>query len=140
MRVILCIQGKGDMEISYHVNDKKLNAKEFVIMAGKVWSRNYDKKKTAAALKKTLNITARNGKELVGCVRILTDGAYFGTVTEILVVPEFQNMGIGTQLMRLVEKHTPTKLYFGAQPQAEKFYEKLGYENGFASFVIKPKI
>ena len=127
------------MEIKYSVNDKRLKAKEFIEMANKVWPRNYDEKKTKQALKKTINITARKDKELVGCVRILTDGVYFGTVTEILVVPEYQKQGIGKNLMRLVEKSSPTKLYFGAQPTAEKFYEKLGYEKGFVSFNIKPK-
>ena len=127
------------MEISYFVDDKKIDAEEFIAMANKVWPRNYDQKKTASALNKTLNITARNGNELVGCVRVLTDGVYFGTITEILVVPEFQKQGVGAQLMRLVESSTPTKLYFGAQPQAEKFYEKLGYEKSYTSFMIKPQ-
>ena len=38
--------------------------------------------KTRAALSKTLNITAYDGQVLVGCLRILTDGYYFGTITE----------------------------------------------------------
>jgi len=128
------------MEIKYCVNDKKLNAKEFVYMANKVWPRNYNIRKTKKALKKTINITARINKELIGCVRILTDGVYFGTITEILVVPEHQKKGVGKTLMRLVERITPTKIYFGAQPTAEKFYEKLGYEKGFVSFNIKPGV
>ena len=127
------------MEIKYCVDDKVLNAKEFITMANKVWPRNYDEAKTKNALKKTINITARSDGDLVGCVRVLTDGVYFGTITEILVAPEYQKMGIGTKLMRLVEEITPTKLYFGARPEAEKFYEKLGYEKGFVSFNIKPK-
>ena len=125
------------MEIKYFVDDKQLTAKEFVAMANKVWPRDYDELKTAQALKNTINITARKNGELVGCVRVLTDGVFFGTITELLVVPECQKQGIGSQLMRLVEQNTPTRLYFGAQPQAEQFYEKLGYEKSYTSFVIK---
>lgn len=125
------------MEIKYFIDDKQLTAEEFVAMANKVWPRDYNVEKTAQALKNTINITARSGGELVGCVRVLTDGVFFGTITELLVVPECQRQGIGSKLMRLVEQNTPTRLYFGAQPQAEQFYEKLGYEKGYTSFVIK---
>ena len=76
---------------------------------------------------------------MVGCVRILIDGVYFGTIIEILVVSEYQKQGIGEKLMRIVEEIIPTKLYFGAQPSKEKFYEKLGYSKGFISFNIYPK-
>ena len=98
------------MEIEYFVDDKQLTAKEFVAMATKVWPRDYDELKTAQALKNTINITARKNGELVGCVRVLTDGVFFGTITELLVVPECQKLGIGSQLMRLVEQNTPTRL------------------------------
>lgn len=127
------------MNINYIVNDKNLTAEEFINMANSVWPRNYDIQKTKNALDKTINITARNNGRLIACVRILTDGVYFGTITEILVNPNFQNQGIGTKLMRLVEENTPTKLYFGAQPTAVEFYEKLGYEKSLTSFSIKPK-
>ncbi len=127
------------MDIKYIVNDRKLKAKEFIEMANQVWPRNYDEKATKRALSKTINITARDGNKLVGCVRILTDGVYFGTITEILVLPDYQRKGIGSCLMNLVKDNTPTKLYFGAQPEAEKFYEKIGCEKGMTSFVIKNK-
>jgi len=53
---------------------------------------------------------------LVGCVRILSDEVFFGTITEISVLPEHQKREIGSSLMKLVEANIPTKLYFGAQP------------------------
>ncbi len=34
-----------------------------------------------------MNITAYDGGTLVGCLRILTDGYFFGTITELLVLP-----------------------------------------------------
>lgn len=74
----------------------------------------------------TMNITAYDRDELVGCLRILTDGYYFGTITELLVLPEYQNMGIGSRLLELARENTPTMLYFGAQNGAEEFYEKNG--------------
>lgn len=46
--------------------------------------------RTQSALSKTLNITAYDGKVLVGCLRILSDGYYFGPIIELLVLPEYQ--------------------------------------------------
>ena len=35
--------------------------------------------------------------------------------------------------------HTPTLLYFGAQPGAEAFYEKNGCQRSLPSYLIEPK-
>ena len=66
----------------------------------------------------------------MGCLRLLTDGYFFGTITEILVLPEYQGRGIGGQLLRLARENTPTMLYFGAQPGVEGFYERNGCRKG----------
>ena len=50
--------------------------------------------------------------------------------TSLLVLPEFQKQGIGSQLLNLAKTHAPTLLYFGAQPGVEPFYEKNGCQKG----------
>ena len=127
------------MDIRYIVDDKELNEDEFVRLANNVWPRDYAINRVKIALSNTINITARDNDKLVGCVRILTDYVFFGTITEILVLKEYQGKNIGTALMRLVEENTPTKLYFGAQPEVEEFYIKLGYKKGLQSFIINKK-
>ena len=72
----------------------------------------------------------------MGCLRILTDGCFFGTITELLVLPDYQRQGIGSRLLRLAMEVTPTTLCFGAQPQAEGFYEKNGCRHGLTSYTI----
>ena len=94
---------------------------------------------TRQALSKTLNITAYDNKKLVGCLRILSDGYYFGTITELLVLPEYQQQGIGSKLLQLAKDNTPTMLYFGAQPGIEAFYEKNGCQKSLQSYVIEKK-
>ena len=74
--------------MDYKVDDKNLNAAVFVSFVNKVWPGNYDIDRTQSALSKTLNITAYDDGELKGCLRILADGYYFGTITELLVLPE----------------------------------------------------
>lgn len=106
------------------MNDQGLNAPRFTAFAAKVWPGDYDIAKTQIALSRTLNITAYHDEILVGCLRVLSDGYYFGTITELLVLPEYQKQGIGSQLLQLVKENAPTTLYFGAQPGVEVFYEK----------------
>ena len=125
--------------MEYRIDDRRLNAETFIAFVNKVWPGKYDADRTADALTKTMNITAYDGEKLVGCLRILTDGYFFGTITEMLVLPEYQKQGIGSRLLRLARENTPTMLYFGAQPAAEKFYEKNGCPKGFQSYTIEKK-
>ena len=125
--------------MEYRIDDQRLDASAFIGFANKVWPGKYDEGKTAAALSRTLNIIAYDGETLVGCLRILTDGYFFGTITEMLVLPDYQRQGIGSRLLQLARENTPTMLYFGAQPTAEQFYEKNGCPKGFQSYTIEKK-
>ena len=70
-----------------YIIDDKLSAPAFLALANNVWPGDYDEARTQEALNRTLHITAYDGGLLVGCRRILTDGYYFGTITERLVLP-----------------------------------------------------
>lgn len=122
--------------MEYRVNDRALEAASFLALVGKIWQGDYDAEQARDALSRTYNITAYDGAQLVGCLRILTDGHYFGTITELLVLPAYQRQGIGSKLLRLAQAHTPTMLYFGAQPGLEAFYEKNGCKKSMQSYLI----
>lgn len=125
--------------MDYKVDDQELNASTFLPFVNQVWPGNYNMERTQSALSKTLNITAYDGKALVGCLRILSDGYFFGTITELLVLPEYQKQGVGSRLLQLAKDHTPTMLYFGSQPGAEGFYEKNGCQKGLQAYTIEKK-
>ena len=127
------------MSVEYKVDDRTLDASAFLAFVNRIWPGEYDREATRAALSKTLNITAYDDTRLVGCLRILSDGYYFGTITELLVLPEYRKQGIGSHLLQLARAHTPTMLYFGAQPEAEAFYEKNGCAKRLQSYVIDGK-
>lgn len=97
--------------MEYIVDDKKLDAFTFIAFVKQVWQGNYDIEKTQCALSQTINITAYENEALIGCLRILTDGYYFGTITELLVLPEYQKQGVGSKLLQLAKDNTPTMLY-----------------------------
>ena len=84
-------------------------------------------------------LSAHENNKTVGMVRLVSDRATHGHLTDVIVLPEYQGRGIGASLMRLVEESTPTNLYFGAQPGKEGFYDKLGYQKGMQSYVIKKR-
>lgn len=125
--------------MEFIVDDTQLKAPEFIAFVNQVWPGNYDEFKTSSALSKTLNITAYDGKMLVGCLRILSDGYYFGTITELLVLPKYQRQGIGSKLLQLARDNTPTMLFFGAQPDVQDFYERNGCSKGLQSYMIPKK-
>lgn len=122
--------------MDYIIDDRNLTAEEFLSLANSIWPGEYDISKTMNAIKKTMNITARQNGCLRGCIRILTDGCFFGTITELFVHPELQRHGIGSRLLHLAAENTPTLLYFGAQPGLEGFYEKNGCKRSLQSFTI----
>ena len=125
--------------MDYKVDDKELNASTFIKFVNQVWQGDYDLERTQSALSKTLNITAYDNNVLVGCLRILSDGYYFGTITELLVLPEYQKHGVGSKLLQLAKESTPTMLYFGSQPGVEGFYEKNGCQKSLQSYTIEKK-
>ena len=122
--------------MEYRIDDHKLEALHFIAFVNQVWPGEYDPDKTAKALSRTMNFTAYDGQKLVGCLRVLSDGCFFGTITELLVLPAYQKQGIGSRLLQLAKENAPTMLYFGAQPEAEAFSEKNGCKKSLQSYVI----
>jgi len=121
--------------IEYRAPDEMLDSALFLDLAQRVWPGTYQAGRVAEALKRTINITAWDGPALVGCVRVLSDGYFFGTIPEILIHPDYRQTGIGRNLMELAWQLSPTGLFFGAQPGNEGFFEKCGFERSLPSFV-----
>ena len=122
--------------IRYINDNQELKADIFIEMDNQVWPGSYDNERMQKAIDKTINITAWDHDKLVGCIRILSDGYLFGTISEILVLKEYRKQGIGRELMDRAADISPTSLFFGAQPEAEGFYERLNIEKSLQSFMI----
>ncbi len=126
--------------MEYVVDDRKLTASVFLDFVNQVWQGDYDMERTRQALSRTLNITVYDDGKLIGCLRILTDGYFFGTITELLVLPKYQKKGIGSRLLELARENTPSMLFFGAQPGVEGFYEKNGCQKSLQSYIIEKRL
>ena len=125
--------------MEYVVDDRKLTASVFLDFVNQVWQGDYDMERTRQALSRTLNITAYDDGKLIGCLRIRTEGYFFGTITELLVLPEYQKKGIGSRLLELARENIPSMLFFGAQPGVEGFYEKNGCQKSLQSYIIEKR-
>ena len=74
----------------------------------------------------------------VGFARALSDGAYQAAVYEMAVVPEFQQQGLGAQIMQALLARLPGQnVILYASPGKEDFYRQLGFrrmKTGMARF------
>ncbi len=91
----------------------------------------------ANALNNAFHITVvRDGGKAVGMIRVLSDGSYANFITDVIVIPEYQHRGIGTELMRrTVEFMRSTlcegemiALYLMSATGKEPFYKQFGFK------------
>ena len=81
-------------------------------------------------------VAARDGERIVGMGRMLFDYGYTAYLGDIIVRPEYQGMGIGTEIVtrlkdRVMEAAEPgDKIMFilGAAKGKEGFYERFGFQ------------
>ncbi len=70
----------------------------------------------------------RDGTELIGAGRAITDEVRYTVIFDVVILPEYQGRGIGKQIMKFLTERSKaeTALLF-AVPGKEGFYTKLGY-------------
>lgn len=88
-----------------------------------------------------LLITAWEGEKLVGAARALTDFSYCCYLSDLAVLKEYQNNGIGNDLINEVEKYIGEEctLILLSAPEAMDYYPKLGFEKTDNAFIIPRK-
>lgn len=84
-------------------------------------------------------ITAREGESLVGFIRVLTDYAYYGIVTEVVVAPTHKGQGVGKEMLRQVREFaTPqATLVLVSSEEGAPFYEHLGWAKMDRSYRLR---
>lgn len=93
-------------------------------------SGNYHERLVKAMKNSDTVISAWDGDKLVGLINAIDDGELTAYVHYLLVNPKYQNLGIGSELVRLFKEKY--KGYLSLVLTAEhqgliKFYEKLGF-------------
>jgi len=78
-------------------------------------------------------VSAWDGDELVGLIRIIGDGLTIIYIQDILVLNAYQNRGLATQLVQqILEKYKSVRqkvLLTEEAPDVRHFYEKNGFQS-----------
>ena len=118
------------MEIAFTCDDKSLTAREYIALFNSLWQISLEITGVEDALRRTVNITARDSVRLVGCGRILTDGYLFSVLTEVIVHRDYKLAGIDRRILELAETASPSGIVFGAQAVKDKTMRELGWSMG----------
>jgi ribosomal protein S18 acetylase RimI-like enzyme len=81
-------------------------------------------------------ITAWSNDQLIGVARAITDYCYCCYLSDLAVNKNYQNKGIGKELVRILQGHIGEEvaLLLLSSPIAMEYYPKIGFEkieNGF---------
>lgn len=77
----------------------------------------------------TLVISAWDKDRLVEVVRVLSDKVIRSVIYDLVVDPEYQNRGIGEELIkRCIERFPDTEWLVQTEEHIAGFYEKIGFK------------
>ena len=88
-----------------------------------------------------LMVTAWDGNRLIGIARSMTDFHYACYLSDIAVDKEYQRKGIGKKLQEITQRRLgeKCKLILVAAPDANSYYEHIGYTNNPRCWVLEPQ-
>ena len=99
------------------------------------WSEINPEQAQAGLIGNTLLVSAKDGDTTVGVARLVWDGGYAALIKDVLVLPEYQGLGIGTAMMEQIFNYLKSKMNPGwgiavdimSAIGKEGFYEKFGF-------------
>jgi GNAT superfamily N-acetyltransferase len=95
-----------------------------------------------ALLGTRLAVCAVDGDETIGMGRLVSDGALYWFIVDVIINPERQGHGIGSSVLRELETLAAQESATGnvnlvAGRDVIAFYEHLGYQATDSSFMVK---
>jgi GNAT superfamily N-acetyltransferase len=99
------------------------------------WGSIHPEQAAATIAGSAFIISATDGDKTVGTARVVRDGGYAALIKDVLVLPEYQHQGIGTEMMNQLMTFLRSQLKPGYGIQVdlmcaidrEPFYEKFGF-------------
>lgn len=87
----------------------------------------------------TLVISAWENERLIGAVRVLSDKMFRSIIYDLLVFPEFQNKGIGKELLKRCIEHFPNSEWLvQTTEKISSYYGKNGFKVNNDVFLTIP--
>jgi len=122
------------MPEKFILTERSPTVEEYLMLREAVGWGEKDFESTETGLRNSLySVCVFIGKEIVGCGRVVGDGGIYFYIQDIIVLPEFQEKGIGKRIMDAVmdylEAHAHPGAFIGlmAAEGASEFYEQYGF-------------
>jgi len=116
--------------------DKYITSNEYMELRRKVGWCEFPLEEAEAGIKNSyMVICARDNEKAVGVMRLLWDGGYIAFLSDVIVDPEYQGIGIGKKLVESsiqrikadIKPGYKVKINLMSAKGKEKFYEKFGF-------------
>lgn len=127
------------------IRNERLNAGELnELLATNNWDIHPEEKLQQCVNNSWGHISARSAEgQLVGYVRVISDGIRHAYICSMIVHPHFRKKGVGSQIMKeVMAMLAENSLYptLVANPGNRAFYEKFGFQQepkGFTAMCIR---
>lgn len=97
------------------------------------------KKYNIPFMNSTLVITAWKNEHLIGAVRVLSDKMFRSIIYDLLIRPEYQNKGIGKELVKRCIEHFPNSEWLvQTTKEISSFYERSNFKVNNDVFLTIP--
>lgn len=124
-------------KIEYRLCENQLKAEDFIRLKVATGFRDRPIDQVERALQNDLfDIVAIHNEEVIGMGRLVGDGVMYWYLQEIIVMPEYQGKGIGTDIVNVLLNHIQREIQPGtfvsvgltAAEGKEGFYKKFGFD------------
>ena len=118
------------MEIRYSSNVENIAWEETVNLFNAIgWAPRLPNEIEKAFRESTYVRIAYSGNKIVGFGRTVDDGRYYALIADLVVDPEYQGMGIGTQILKELKDALKGYIFTSliAAPEKDGFYSRQGW-------------
>lgn len=126
--------GGYNMSKQFIIKENVLSADDYLFLRKSLAWGTYSRSDIVHSLHNTIYTVSVYGKEgIVGAGRLVGDGKICFYIQDVMVVPKFQNMGVGklvmNHIMQYLHQHAAPNAYIGLMSKIGKegFYEKYGF-------------
>lgn len=128
---MLFIYFNGVIKVDYRVNEK-VSASSLADLRQSVGWNRMEQELGNPKLKDFLTISCYDASELIGYVDVVSNGVMDAYIQDLIVRPDYQNKGIGTELMNkaiscIKEKGIYMISVIYGEEELRSFYEKFGF-------------
>ena len=116
------------------VEERPISKEEYLELRKSTdWNQVSNEAAALGLINDLFSICITHAGKTIGIARIIGDGAIYYYIQDLIVLPEYQEMGVGRLIMEQIEdylqKNAPSGAFIGlmAAEDTAAFYKKFGY-------------